>query len=114
VNEIGVVTWLLQDQVSSTVILANADGSQASEERDTAHLPPPFLGEGGEIRTSNGTMVTDKKFTGQLQEVEIRKHVLYLIILVFARSNLSKMYVHSIETGQCLISVQFQSCRKKS
>jgi RHS repeat-associated protein len=61
-SENGNVTWLLQDQVSSTTITANADGSLASEVRYSAF---------GEIRASTGTTVTDKKYTGQQQESEI-------------------------------------------
>jgi RHS repeat-associated protein len=61
-SENGAVTWLLQDQVNSTTITANADGSLASEVRYSAF---------GEIRASTGTTVTDKKYTGQQQESEI-------------------------------------------
>jgi RHS repeat-associated protein len=61
-SENGNVTWLLQDQVSSTTVTANADGSLASEVRYSAF---------GEIRARTGTTVTDKKYTGQQQETEI-------------------------------------------
>jgi RHS repeat-associated protein len=58
----GVLTWLLVDQVGSTTITANADGSFQSEIRYSAY---------GEVRYANGTTVTDKLYTGQQQETEI-------------------------------------------
>jgi RHS repeat-associated protein len=61
-SENGVVTWLLQDQVSSTTVTVNTDSSSASEVKYSAF---------GEIRASTGTTVTDKKYTGQQQESEI-------------------------------------------
>ncbi len=61
-RENGVITWLLQDQVNSTTVTADADGSFASEIRYSAY---------GEVRYSNGTTVTDKLYTGQQQETEI-------------------------------------------
>jgi RHS repeat-associated protein len=60
--ENDVVTWILQDQVNSTTVTANADGSFQSEIRYSAY---------GEVRYSYGTVVTDKLYTGQQQETEI-------------------------------------------
>jgi RHS repeat-associated protein len=61
-RENGAVSWLLQDQVNSTTITANADGSFQSEVRYSAF---------GEARYSSGFTVTDKLYTGQQQETEI-------------------------------------------
>jgi RHS repeat-associated protein len=58
----GVLTWLVVDQVGSTTITANADGSFQSEIRYSAY---------GEVRYVNGTTITDKLYTGQQQETEI-------------------------------------------
>lgn len=56
------VIWLLQDQVNSTTITADANGILLSETRYSAF---------GEVRYANGTTVTDKLYTGQQQETEI-------------------------------------------
>ncbi len=61
-SENGVVTWLLQDQVNSTTVTADANGNLLSETRYSAF---------GEVRYSNGATVTDKLYTGQQQETEI-------------------------------------------
>ncbi len=61
-RENDVITWLLQDQVNSTTITADANGNFLSETRYSAF---------GEIRYANGAAVTDKLYTGQQQEVEI-------------------------------------------
>ena len=56
------IIWLLQDQVNSTTITADANGNLLSETRYSAF---------GEVRYANGTTVTDKLYTGQQQESEI-------------------------------------------
>ena len=70
-RENSTLTWLLHtcpggrcqgDQVNSTTVTANADGSFQSEVRYSAY---------GEVRHADGTTVTDKLYTGQQQEVEI-------------------------------------------
>jgi RHS repeat-associated protein len=61
-RENGVVSWLLQDQVNSTTVTVNADGSFQSEVRYSAY---------GEMRYAFGSTITDKLYTGQQQEGEI-------------------------------------------
>ena len=61
-RENSTLTWMLQDQVNSTTVTANVDGSFQSEVRYSAY---------GEVRHADGVTVTDKLYTGQQQEVEI-------------------------------------------
>lgn len=57
-----VLIWLLQDQISSTTVTADANGNFLTETKYTAF---------GEIRSVNGETVTDKLYTGQQQETEL-------------------------------------------
>jgi len=62
------LTWLLTDQINSataggdTTVTASEDGTLVSEIKYTAF---------GEVRSVNGVMVTDNRYTGQREEVEI-------------------------------------------
>jgi len=56
------LTWLLTDQINSTTVSVSEDGTLVSEIKYTAF---------GEVRSINGVMVTDSRYTGQREEVEI-------------------------------------------
>jgi RHS repeat-associated protein len=56
------LTWLLTDQINSTTVTVSEDGTLVSEVKYTAF---------GEVRSINGVMVTDSRYTGQREEVEI-------------------------------------------
>ena len=56
------LTWVLTDNLGSTSVTANADGSFNSEIRYSAF---------GEIRYSSGTTPTNYKYTGQLSQPEL-------------------------------------------
>jgi RHS repeat-associated protein len=56
------LTWVLTDNLNSTTVTANADGSFNSEMRYSAF---------GEIRYSSGTTPTNYQYTGQLSQPEL-------------------------------------------
>ncbi|MDR3573709.1 MAG: RHS repeat-associated core domain-containing protein [Anaerolineaceae bacterium] len=56
------LNWILSDEVNSTTVTANADGTLNSEIRYTAF---------GEIRFSSGNTPTNYQYTGQLAQPEI-------------------------------------------
>jgi RHS repeat-associated protein len=56
------LTWLLTDQINSTTVTVSEAGTLVSEVKYTAF---------GEVRSINGVMVTDSRYTGQREEVEI-------------------------------------------
>ncbi|MDR3573711.1 MAG: hypothetical protein P4L50_07610 [Anaerolineaceae bacterium] len=57
-NGTTTLNWILSDQVNSTTVTANADGTLNSEIRYTAF---------GEIRASLGVTPTQYRYTGQLR-----------------------------------------------
>jgi len=61
-RENGVITWLLNDQVNSTTLTVNDNGTVASEIRYSAF---------GEVRYANGVTIIDNQYTGQRNETEI-------------------------------------------
>jgi len=58
----NVLNWVITDQINSTTVTANADGSLSSEIRYSAF---------GTIRYENGVTPTNYRYTGQLQQAVI-------------------------------------------
>jgi hypothetical protein len=62
-NGVTTLYWLLSDQVGSTTVAANADGSWSGQILYTAF---------GEIRSASGNTPTQYRYTGQLADSYIK------------------------------------------